>query len=406
VFTKFAAVLALYLSIVVRLAGMAAGRRRRKRMKFVHTADWQIGLCATQAGNAGERIRQERLKAAERVVAATRDAGAEFLLLAGDTFEHNAVDRASVQQVGDILARSDCPVFLIPGNHDPLVPGSVWEHPVWQTANLHVLRQAEPVDVGSAVLYPCPLKEGHGRRDPTTWITPDVGGRVRIGLAHGHVEGLPQMEPDYPIARDAAQRAGLNYLALGHWHSYVAIPDAQGVVRMAYSGTHETTKFGERDSGNVLVVEIAGPGEPPVIQAVRTSCLSWYDMSQDLRLAGQIEELLAELNALPEPKIALVSIRLTGLIFAGDLPRLEQLRDIVASNRFLFARLDDFGMHLAPEDAAWVEALPEGILRTAAMRLRELADPAFAGVRPGNATAETAANALMELYALAREVSA
>jgi hypothetical protein len=78
VFTKFAAVLALYLSIVVRLAGMAAGRRRRKRMKFVHTADWQIGLCATQAGNAGERIRQERLKAAERVVAATRDAGAEF----------------------------------------------------------------------------------------------------------------------------------------------------------------------------------------------------------------------------------------------------------------------------------------------------------------------------------------
>ena len=125
-------------------------------MKFVHTADWQIGLCATQAGNAGERIRQERLKAAERVVAATRDAGAEFLLLAGDTFEHNAVDRASVQQVGDILARSDCPVFLIPGNHDPLVPGSVWEHPVWQTANLHVLRQAEPVDVGSAVLIPAP----------------------------------------------------------------------------------------------------------------------------------------------------------------------------------------------------------------------------------------------------------
>jgi hypothetical protein len=63
-------------------------------------------------------------------------------------------------------------------------------------------------------------------------------------------------------------------------------------------------------------------------------------------------------------------------------------------------------MHPAPEDAAWVEALPEGILRTAAMRLRELADPAFAGVRPANANAETAANALMELYSLAREVSA
>ncbi len=374
-------------------------------MRFLHTADWQIGMCAKHVGRSGERVRQERLRAAERVVAAARDGGAEFLLVAGDTFEHNGVDRASVQRVGDILARAELPVFLIPGNHDPLIPGSVWDHPVWQTSNLRVLRAAEPVEAGPATLFPCPLKEAHGRRDPTAWIQPEAAGRIRIGLAHGHVEGLPQAEPDHPIARDAARRAGLDYLALGHWHSYTGIADADGVARTVYSGTHETSKFGERDSGNALIVEIAGPGAPPTVRPVRTGALSWYDLTIELT-AGQIGEVVTKVNAIPTAESALLNIRLGGLIFGADLPRLRQLHDIVDSNRFLFASLDDAGVRPAPEDSAWVDALPEGILRDAALGLRELADPAFAGVRPDGASAPVAANALVELYAISKGVVA
>ncbi len=373
-------------------------------MKFLHTSDWQIGMSAAHVGEAGDRVRRERLRAAERVVAAARDANVEFLLLAGDTFEHNGVDRPSVQQVGDILAAAGRPVFLIPGNHDPLTPGSVWEHPVWQAADLHVLRAAEVVDVGSAKLFPCPLVEAHSRRDPTLWITPDDGNAIRIGVAHGSVEGAGE-DLDYPIARNAAERAGLDYLALGHWHSYTAFADAQGTVRMAYSGTHETTKFGERESGDALILEIASHGAAPLIQPVRTGGLAWRDIVRDLRTAGQVDEVLSEIDGIERPDSALVRIRLTGIIFAADLPKLRQLRDIMDSNRFLFARMDDSGLRPAPEDAAWVDALPDGILREAALRLRELSDPAFPGARPASTTAETAANALIELYSLAQEVS-
>lgn len=373
-------------------------------MRFLHTSDWQIGMGATHVGHAGDLVRQERLRAAERVVKAARDADVEFLLLAGDTFEHNGVDRPSVQQVGDILAAAGRPVYLIPGNHDPLTPGSVWGHPVWQAPNLHVLRTPEAVDLGSAKLFPCPLVEAHSRRDPTLLITPDGGNTLRIGMAHGTVEGVSD-DLDYPIARNAAQRAGLDYLALGHWHSYTAFADAQGAVRMAYSGTHEATKFGERESGNALVVEIASPGAAPLIRPVRTGELTWCDVVRNLRTAGEIEEVFEEIDGIERPGSALVRIRLSGLIFAADLPKLRQLRDITKS-RFLFARMDDSGLRPAPDDSAWVDALPEGILREAALRLRELADPAFAGTRPASTTAETAANALIELYSLAQEVYA
>jgi len=111
--------------------------------RFLHTADWQIGMKASHVGEAGTRIRDERLAAATRVVKAAQDAGVDFILIAGDTFEDSGVDRVLVQKVADILAGFGGPVYLIPGNHDPLVPGSVWEHPAWKSMS----RSASPVAV-------------------------------------------------------------------------------------------------------------------------------------------------------------------------------------------------------------------------------------------------------------------
>jgi len=33
-------------------------------MRFVHTADWQIGMKAAHVGDAGKRVREERIEAA------------------------------------------------------------------------------------------------------------------------------------------------------------------------------------------------------------------------------------------------------------------------------------------------------------------------------------------------------
>ncbi len=82
-------------------------------MKFLHTADWQLGMKAAQVGGAGERVRAERLKTAERIVRLARDQAIDFILLAGDIFEDNAVERVLIQQVTDLLGGSDLPVCLI-----------------------------------------------------------------------------------------------------------------------------------------------------------------------------------------------------------------------------------------------------------------------------------------------------
>lgn len=367
-------------------------------MKFLHTADWQIGMKAQSVGEAGARVREERMAAGKRVVGAAHAHGAEFIIVAGDVFEDNAVDRVLVQKVADILGEFNGPVFIIPGNHDPLTPGSVWEHPAWKSsANVRVLHEAAPVELSGAVLYPCPVREKHSGANPTAWITLDRTGGIRIGLAHGTVEGIRQDEPDYPIARDAAQRAGLDYLALGHWHSYATYPGSDGAPGMAYSGTHETTKFGERDSGNALIVEIASPGVPPTITPIRTGGLIWTTIEREAREQGDLTRLRADLEGMNNAWVTLVDVRLTGLLMAEERPEIDHIEQILAS-RFLWGCLNDSGLRPSPEDDNWLSTLPPGVIREAVGRLRATADAS-------GAPSEIAARALMELYAIAGEAA-
>ena len=154
-------------------------------MKFLHTADWQLGMKAVHVGEAGNQVRETRMAALRHAIEIARENAVDFVLVAGDAFEDNGVETFLVQSVADLLARVGRPVYLIPGNHDPLVPGSVWEHPAWKSAeNVHILREEHPVEIPGGVLYPCPARAKHSGKDPTLWIPPrDNGDGFRLGLA-------------------------------------------------------------------------------------------------------------------------------------------------------------------------------------------------------------------------------
>lgn len=369
-------------------------------MRFMHTADWQIGMKAVHVGAVGGKLREVRLEAARKVIEEARAHGAEFILIAGDTFEDNGVDRVLVQKVADIVAGSLIPVYLIPGNHDPLVPGAVWDHPVWEELDkVLVVKEAQPLEIPGGTLYPCPVVEKHSRKDPTAWIHAQETGGIAVGVAHGSVEGMPQTEPYHPIPRDAGLLRGLDYLALGHWHSTALFEEPAGVVHMAYSGTHETTRFGERDSGNALVVEISEAGSPPRITPVRTGLLEWITLSEEVGQEGDLARVRALVEKVQGTERTLIEVRLSGLLSGLERSELSRLSEVLTS-RFLYHRLDTEGVHLAPADERWVEGLPQGVLREAALQLRELAGAKEPGGAGPEVSPRIAAQALMQLYSI------
>src|SRR5436189_169510 len=81
---------------------------------------------------------------------------------------------------------------------------------------------------GGAVLLPSPCTARASTEDPTLRLPAGDPSKIRIGVAHGSLRGCGfEVEPDdFPIAADAAERAGVDYLALGHWHSTLVLPRA------------------------------------------------------------------------------------------------------------------------------------------------------------------------------------
>src|SRR5271163_4196391 len=84
-------------------------------MRFVHTADWQLGM--TRHFLAGEA--QPQYSAARRGALAAQ-VGAEFVVVAGDVFEDNQLAPKIISQSLEAMRAIGIPVYLLPGNHDPL----------------------------------------------------------------------------------------------------------------------------------------------------------------------------------------------------------------------------------------------------------------------------------------------
>lgn len=343
-------------------------------MKFLHTADWQIGMKAVQLGARADQVRQARLAAARRVADLAKSRNVDFVLVAGDTFEHHGVKLNTIREVARILGQLPCPVYLIPGNHDPAgVTGSVWEESVWsEYTNLHILHSAEPVAIPGGMLFPCPVTEAYSSSDPTEWIAAVETEGIRIGMAHGSVDSVPDRDHSYPIARDAAELARLDYLALGHYHSQALYRNAAGVVRMAYSGTHEATSFGERDMGMVLLVEIPQAGAPASVEARETGSLRWVQVYRKVTMPAELSALREELENLPSPEQTLVDCAVEGTLFAEAQEEAARLEELMAS-RFLFGRLDQKLLLMDPSDRGWIEDLPPGYVRKAVEQLWQAA---------------------------------
>ncbi len=269
-------------------------------VRFLHTADWQMGLKATQMGLKAREVREKRFETLGRIAKLARDEHVDFVLVAGDTFDAVDVDEGVVKRTVDLMnSVAPIPVYVLPGNHDLLGPGSVWTRPGWRTAgsHIHLLDTPAEVSLGEAcVLYPCPLSQKRTVQDPTAWIPPRAKGdrRIRVGIAHGGLDILPR-RVNFPIPSNRAEASGLDYLALGDWHGL----RLQG--RSCYPGTPEPTAFDEVEPGHVLLVDIPGEGRPPRIEPRSVAFLHWAEEKPEVSDPTDVRALEERVKALGAP---------------------------------------------------------------------------------------------------------
>lgn len=371
------------------------------RFAFLHTADWQVGkpFGAFPADKAAI-LRAQRIDAVDRLATAAEARGAGTVLVAGDVFDSETVSDALA---GALLARlkayPELIWHLLPGNHDPARAGSVWEAIAagGLPANVRVHTKPEAAELApGVVLLPAPLTAKSTSSDPTAWMdaaaTP--AGTVRIGLAHGSVQGFGSAgEAEVPIDPARVKSAGLAYLALGDWHGLTRISD-----RAWYSGTPEPDSFRDNEPGHALCVEITDASAAPKVERVATAHFTWGTRSVSIASAGDLDALERDVGRLGAAASRhLLSLKLEGDVTLADYAEIEQRLVKLEPQLFHLARdLSDLGTHTGSADLA---ALQSGVLGTVAERLRQTA----AG---SGSEAAVAARALRKLFALARRAQA
>ncbi|MBZ4336568.1 DNA repair exonuclease [Corallococcus sp. AS-1-12] len=337
-------------------------------IRLLHTADWQMGLRAKHVAGAAGAIRDARLDAARQLIQTANTRSVDAVVLAGDIFEDTSVGDRLVHEVLTVLKASRAPVYVLPGNHDPLTPDSVYLRPSWKgrPPHVHMLDSDKGVSIPGtgALLLPAPLRQKKGLKDPTaTWGPRVEGNDIRIGVAHGslRIEGKHAAD-DFPIALDTVTRSNLDYLALGHWHGQYVHQK-----RAAYSGTHEATKFGEDGAGQALLVEIASHGAMPQLTAIPTGTLTWKTLELDMSLGGGLElaRVRTAVSEWTSPEKTLLRLRTRGTSSEEDTAALNALLDELHGQGLLHVELDRQDVPRQAAEGRLAELVPSSALLTA-----------------------------------------
>lgn len=340
--------------------------------KFLHTADWQIGrLFATFDPEHAPLLAEARIAAVERLAALATAEGVDAVLVAGDVFDAQTVSDRTVRRLFNALSAFAGPWLMIPGNHDAALAESVWTRAQRLgavPANVHLCLTPEVqlfLELGFAVL-PAPLTQRHTYGDLTDWFdsaeTP--AGLLRIGLAHGSVQGILAEDIDSanPIAMDRPERARLDYLALGDWHGTKIVGP-----RLAYSGTPEPDRFKANESGHALLVDIPAAGSVPKITAVPTAQFCWSSITAELQVESDADLLMNRLQTLQSNEV--IDLSITGRIGLALQSRLlEAISQAEASARHLQADLS--GLQLVPSDDDIAGLQADGYLADVISELR------------------------------------
>lgn len=374
-------------------------------VRFLHTGDWQLGMTRAFLGDEAQaRFGAARLEAVREIGRVAQREGCAFILVCGDVFESNHLDRQVLLRALDVMGGLGVPVYLLPGNHDPLDAGSLFtsaEFARAKPANVTVLDRAGAWPVAPGVeLVAAPWTSKRPLRDLVAAACKDLraDGTVRVVAGHGCVDALsPDADDPAVIGLAPLERAladgRVHYVALGDRHSLTEL-GAGGRVR--YAGAPEPTDFDEVAPGHVLVVDV----DARDCRAEAHPVATWRFAQPEpftLRDADDVSVLATWLAEQPDKERCAVRLRLVGSLGLRDMALLD---DVLDRHRELFASLRVWDRHsdlaLLPEEDDLAELELAGFAADAVGDLRAAAEDG----------ADAAQDALALLYRLHRGAAA
>lgn len=290
------------------------------------------------------RFTGDRLAAVRKIAKIAADEHCDFVVVCGDVFESNQVDRKVVANAIEALKEFSVPVLILPGNHDALDATSVYlsEEFARRPENIILLSEATGFNVpgSTARVVAAPLTT----RTPTEDLAAAaLDGQEResdtplqVLAAHGVTSDL---NPDRNALdtilvedlKEALDAKTIDYVALGDRHSETPVDNDS---RIRYSGSPVATSFEDIKSNQILIVEKSG-GE---ITVESKKVGDWEFLTNSFDLAGDedIHQIETWLDSVPNKHVCVAKFSVVGTVSLAGRARVDELLDRYAE---LFAAL-------------------------------------------------------------------
>jgi DNA repair exonuclease SbcCD nuclease subunit len=225
---------------------------------IVHSSDLHLGVDDSFSNS-------DSLAILPKVLATARAVRADVVVFAGDTFDNHRQPIQLLERAAQILRDYGNPIVILPGNHDPLTPDSVYRRAgLGNIPNVSILG----LNVDESVKFPSLELEIWGRAhidysDMSPLANPKLrSARWHLAAAHGHYVDGPR-DPNrligsWLIHHEDLVATGADYVALGHWNRATSVGNGQ--ITAHYSGSPEYV-------GTVNVVRLSRSGTVEVTQA-------------------------------------------------------------------------------------------------------------------------------------------
>ncbi len=241
-------------------------------LRIIHTADVHLGARHDDLGEQASAQRERQFAAFVATVELALAEKVDLVLIAGDLFDSNVQPRRSVERVAAQLKRlavASIRSVIVPGTHDCYDRSSIY-----RAYDIKTLAGSNRDDDWVTVLTPgvprvhlasCDVVV-HGpvfatKKAPHSPLQDlDVAAHAttatwQVGVVHGSISIPGKTDrDDVVLTTEEIAASGLDYLALGHWHS--AQKATAGTVTYAYAGAPEPVALNQDRAGKVLLVAL------------------------------------------------------------------------------------------------------------------------------------------------------
>lgn len=280
-------------------------------MKFIHMADMHFDapFVVLNKNGLGEERRLEQREVFKNIIEYIKENKIECLFICGDLYEQEYIRKTTIEYINNLFKTiQNTKIFIIPGNHDPLIQNSYYNKFQWNSNVTIFNSNVKKIELNKKIdLYGFGFEDFYLKIDTLNTIEIENENKINILLTHGSVDGGNDEKMEYnPMSKKDLRESKFNYIALGHIHK------RSDIDKFVYPGSTIALGFDELGEHGIIEGEILEDTQEIKTKFIRMDEREFVEHEFEVNEIISKEELIEKINTINIEKNKYYKILLTG----------------------------------------------------------------------------------------------